>query len=58
MLAQHLPQALNIHVDEETAVSTAMKADIVAHPNTAKDVEAMSVVQTDAEAIVKALEVI
>lgn len=56
MLTQPLPQTLNIHVDEETAMS-AMKAEIVAHPNTAKGVEAIAAVQTDAEAIVQALEV-
>lgn len=59
MLTQQLPQTMNIHVDEGSAVTTAMKSgEIVTRPNATKSVETMSVVQSDAEAIVKALEVI
>lgn len=55
---QQLSQGLNIQVDEEAAVTAAMKEEIMTRPNATKSVETMSVVQTDAEAIVKALEVI
>ncbi|XP_014487688.1 PREDICTED: zinc finger protein 3-like [Dinoponera quadriceps] len=54
MLTQQSTHALNIHVDEEAAVTAAMKGEITTRPT--KNVETMSVVQTDAEAIVKALE--
>lgn len=53
IFAQHL-QALNIHIDEEAAV--AAENSIVTHPNV--DKEEMETIQTDAEAIVQALEVI
>jgi len=53
MFAQQL-QALNIHLDEEVATENG----IVMHSNTTKDVETLPTVQTDAEAIVQALEVI
>ncbi|XP_032689441.1 zinc finger and SCAN domain-containing protein 2-like isoform X1 [Odontomachus brunneus] len=56
MLTQQLPQALNIHVDEETAATATMKEEIVTRPNATKGVETISIVQSDAEAIVKALE--
>lgn len=58
MLTQQLPQALNIHVDEQTAATATMKEEIVTRPNATKSAETMSMVQTDADAIVKALEVI
>lgn len=53
MFAQQL-QALNIHVDEDTMEGNG----IMMRPNTNKNIEAMSTIQADAEAIVQALEVI
>lgn len=52
MFAQQL-QALNVHVDEEVDVDH----EIMTRSNVTKN-EALSAVQTDAEAIVQALEVI
>ncbi|XP_036149519.1 zinc finger and SCAN domain-containing protein 2 isoform X2 [Monomorium pharaonis] len=49
MFAQQL-QALNIHVDEDTEDSIIMR------PNRTKNIEAMTAIQADAEAIVQALE--
>lgn len=53
MFAQQL-QALNIHVDEDTMEENG----ILVRPNTNKNIETMSAIQADAEAIVQALEVI
>lgn len=52
IFAQHL-QALNIHIDEEAAV--AAENGIVTRQNVKNEMET---IQTDAEAIVQALEVI
>lgn len=54
MFAQQL-QALNIHMDEE---NVAEEGEVIKRQNATKNVEAMSTIQTDAEAIVQALEVI
>ncbi|KAL0118070.1 hypothetical protein PUN28_009030 [Cardiocondyla obscurior] len=51
MFAQQL-QALNIHVDEDTMEENG----IMVRSNTSKNIEAMSSIQADAEAIVQALE--
>lgn len=52
MFAQQL-QALNIHVDEDTVEESG----IMVRPSTTKNIETMSAIQADAEAIVQALEV-
>ncbi|XP_067213476.1 zinc finger protein 287-like isoform X2 [Linepithema humile] len=52
MFAQQL-QALNIHLDEE---HVAEENEVIAHQNTTKNVGTISTIQTDAEAIVQALE--
>ncbi|XP_011175624.1 zinc finger and SCAN domain-containing protein 2 isoform X2 [Solenopsis invicta] len=51
MFAQQL-QALNIHVDEDTVEESG----IMVRPSTTKNIETMSAIQADAEAIVQALE--
>lgn len=53
MFTQQL-QALNIHVDEDTVEESG----IMVRPNTTKNIETISAIQADAEAIVQALEVI
>lgn len=53
MFAQQL-QALNIHVDEDTIEENG----IMVRPNTNKNIETITAIQADAEAIVQALEVI
>ncbi|XP_071559653.1 uncharacterized protein [Temnothorax nylanderi] len=52
MFATQQLQALNIHVDEDTMEETG----IIVRPNTHKNIEALSAIQADADAIVQALE--